>query len=74
MKRKHIKLTHGNQVVFTRSGSYDHGLTHTIIDTASTTGNSDKSRKRIFTLRGSDGKQRFGTEHELRRANRAERY
>jgi len=74
MKKKKQELTHGNQVVFARSGSYDHGLTHTIIDTASTTGDSDKKRKRIFRLRGSDKKIRFGGEHELRRATRAERY
>jgi len=72
MKKKQQQLTHGNQVVFTNGESYSKGNTHTIIGTVSTTGGSKS--KRIFRLRGSDGKERFGVEHELRRASRAERY
>lgn len=76
MKRKQQQLTHGNQVVFKRSDRYDKGNTHTIISTVATCGvaKTNERHRRIFKMRGIDGDVRFGAEHELRLATRAERY
>jgi hypothetical protein len=74
MKKKKQELKIGNQVRFQNSGNYDRALTHTISSSTGNVGRSGKSPNRLFSLRGSDGKERFAIEAELRLASSRERY
>lgn len=68
MKRKKRKIREGNQVRFQTQGPYGGDQTHTVIGKAPSVGGT-----RLLSLRGQDGKERFGTEKELRHATRAEK-